>query len=82
MNINFVDIETKKQKFHHHKEPISIKNLDINKITVSNKISFGKKGFKYFIGYKDAKKIRPLCIYPPKMQGIEKTWRKLNLRLF
>ena len=25
-------------------------------MTVSNKVSFGKKGFKYFIGYKDAKK--------------------------
>ena len=82
MNINFFDIETKKQKFHQHKEPISIKNLDINKITVLNKIPFGKKGFKYFIGYKNAKKIRPLCIFPPKMQGIEKTLRKLNLRLF
>ena len=43
MNINFFDIETKKQKFHQHKEPISIKNLDINKITVLNKIPFDKK---------------------------------------
>ena len=39
-----------------------MKNVDINKIVVSNKISFGKKGFKHwvsnkgFIGYKDAKK--------------------------
>ena len=35
----------------------------INKILVSNEVSFGKKGFKYFIGYKDAKKIRPVCIF-------------------
>ena len=35
-------------------EPILITNIDINKITVSNKILFGKKVFKYFIGYKDA----------------------------
>ena len=34
-------------------------NIDINKIVVSNKISFGKKDFKYFIGYKDAKKVKP-----------------------
>ena len=59
--IKFGDIEIEKQKFHQHKRPISIKNIDINKIVVSNKVSFGKKGFKYFIGYKDAK-IRPLCI--------------------
>ena len=50
------DIEIQKQKFHQHKGPISIKNIDINKIVVSNKVSFGKNGFKYFIGYKDAKK--------------------------
>ena len=42
-------------------------NIDINKIAVSNKVSFGKKGFKHFIGYKDAKKITPLCIFLPKM---------------
>ena len=35
----------------------------INKILVSNEVSFGKKGFKCFIGYKDAKKIRPVCIF-------------------
>ena len=55
---NFGNIEIEKQKFHQHKRPITIKRIDINKIVVSNKVSFGKKGFKYFIGYKDAKKIR------------------------
>ena len=44
-----------------------MKNIDINKIVVSNKVSFCKKGFKYFIGYKDAKKVRLLCIFLPKM---------------
>ena len=34
-----------------------MKNIDFNKIVVSNKDSFGKKGFKYFIGYEDAKKL-------------------------
>ena len=29
----------------------------MNKVVVSNKVSFGKKGFKYFIGYKDAKNL-------------------------
>ena len=54
--IKLGDIEIQKQKFHQHKGPISIKNIDINKIVVSNKVSFGKNGFKYFIGDKDAKK--------------------------
>ena len=55
--IKFGDTEIEKHKFLQHKSPISIKNIDIDKIVVSNKVSFGKKGFKYFIGYKDAKKL-------------------------
>ena len=39
----FDDIEIEEQNFHQHKGPISIKNIDINKIVVSNKASFGKK---------------------------------------
>ena len=53
----FGDIEIQKQKFHQHKGPISIKN-----ILVSNKVSFGKKGFKYFTDYKNAKKLE-LYVY-------------------
>ena len=30
--------------------------MDTNKLVVSNKFPFGKKGSKCFIGYKDAKK--------------------------
>ena len=41
--IKFDDIETQKQKFRQHKEPISIKNIDINKLVLSNKIPYGKK---------------------------------------
>ena len=45
------DNEIEKYKFTQNKSPILINNIDIN-IVVSNKISFGKSGFKYFIGYK------------------------------
>ena len=47
----------KKQKFHQNKRPILIKNVDFNKIVVSEKLSFGKKGFKYSIGYKENWKV-------------------------
>ena len=50
--IKFGDIEIEKQKFQQHHEPISIKNIDINKIGASNKVSFCKKGFNSFIGCK------------------------------
>ena len=49
-----------------------MKNIDIYKIVVSNKVFFGKKRFKYFIGYKDAKKIRSLSIFPKKMCAYRK----------
>ena len=39
--------------------PISINDIDINKIVVPNKFGFGKQDFKYFIGYKDSETIRP-----------------------
>ena len=57
--IKFGDIEINKQKFNQHKRPILINSIDINKKMVSNKVSFGKKGFKLFIGYKDSNKRRP-----------------------
>ena len=41
--IKFCDIKVLKQIFHQDKEPISIKNIDINKIVVSNNVSSGKK---------------------------------------
>ena len=54
--IKFGDTEIEKHEFYQHESPILRSNIDINKIVVSNKVSFGKKGFKYSIGYKDDKK--------------------------
>ena len=73
--IKFDDTEIEKQKFHRHKRPISIKNIDIGKRVVSNKVSFGKKGFQCFIGYKDVK-IRPLCIFLQKMSTYSRDYDK------
>ena len=33
--------ETEMETFYQHKNPISIDNIDINKIVVSSKVSFG-----------------------------------------
>ena len=49
------DIEIQKQSTYF----TNIKDLfqeKINKVLVSNKVCFGKKWYKYFIGYKDTKK--------------------------
>ena len=52
----FADTEFEKHKIHQHKSHILVYDVNINKIEASIKFPFGKKGFKYFIGYKDVKK--------------------------
>ena len=56
-------LKLKKYRFHQNKL------YNINKIVVSDRLPFGKKDFRYFIGYKDDKQIRPLCIYFPKVSA-------------
>ena len=42
-------------------------DVDIEKVLVSNKISLGKKNYKYFIGYLyNDDKVKPLHIMLPK----------------
>ena len=62
--ITFGDIKIKKQRFYQHKRPISIDNIDVNKM-----VAYNKNDVKYFISYKDANKIRPLLISLPKMSA-------------
>ena len=52
------DIEIQKLKNHYHKG-----DVDTNKIVVSNKVCFGKKRFKDFIGYKETKRKKDLYVY-------------------
>ena len=65
--MKFDNTENEEYKFHKNKSPISINDIYNNKTVVFNKLSFGKQDFKYFIGYKDSEKIRPLCIFCPQM---------------
>ena len=51
-------------------------------IIVASKVSSGKNGFKYFIGYKNAKKIRALCIFFQTWINIEDILIKLDTCLF
>ena len=74
-NLNFGGIEVKKSVFHKShksKHPIDIGKVNVKKILTSNKVSFSKRGFKYFIGYRDDVKVKPLCIILPKMSGYAK----------
>ena len=49
-----------------------IRDVDFNKTIVSSKVPFRKKGFKYFIGYKDNVKVVLLCTMLPKISGYRK----------
>ena len=62
----FGDIEIEKYKFYCHESPIFLKDVDIKKALVSNKVSFGEKK-KYFIGYLyNDHKVKTLYIMLPK----------------
>ena len=47
--IKFDDTQIEKYKFQQYKSPFLMDNIDVNKIVLSNKISFGRNDFKYFI---------------------------------
>ena len=71
-SINFADKKINKSTFYKNKKLFNIHDLDIIKILVSKKESYGKKNSpKYVIGYNDDV-IRPSCIMLPKMIGYVK----------
>ena len=74
--IKFYDTEIEEYKFHQNKMPLSINDIDINKIVLSDKLPFGKQDFKYFIGYKDSEKIRLLSVFQPQMIIYKKNFHK------
>ena len=80
--IKFGDTEIEKYKFYQYKSPSLIDNIDLNKIVVSNKISFGKNDFKYFISYINVKKIRPLHIFLPRMSAYRRDFHKTKCMSF
>ena len=49
-NLTFSDIEIEKIKFTTIRLLFFKKDVDIEKVLVSNKISSGKNSYKYFIG--------------------------------
>ena len=74
-SINFEDKKIKESTFYKNKKLFNTHYLDVNKILVSKKESYGtKNSFKYFIGYNDDDVIRPLCIKLPQMIGYVKNF--------
>ena len=52
-----------------------LRYVDIGKVLVSSKISFGRKNYKYFVGYLyNGNKIEPLNIMLPKINTYVKVY--------
>ena len=73
-DINFNNKKIKKSDFYNKNTKIfNISDIDINKILVSKKETYGKyNSFKYFIGYNDNDVIRPLYL------GLSQMTRYIN----
>ena len=68
-------MKLKKKKIYSYKSPVTLRDVDIEKVLISNKISFGEKNFKYFIGYSyDDHKVKPLHIIRPKTSAYVKSY--------
>ena len=73
--LTFKDNEIEKNKFYHHKTPIFLGDVDIEKVLISNKIFFGEKNYKYFIGYLyNGNKVKPLNIMLSKTSAYVKSY--------
>ena len=72
-SINFDDKKINKSRFYKDKKLFSLNDIDVNKILVSKKESYGtKNSSKSFIGYNDGDVIRPLCIILSQVIGYVK----------
>ena len=66
-SINFDNKNIKKSDFYKNKKLFKIEDIDVNKIFVSKKESYGtKNAIKYFIGYNDNNEFKPICIRLPQ----------------
>ena len=62
-----------KSNFYKNKDLFNIHDIDVNKILVSKKGSYGTKdSLKYLIGYNDDEVIRSFCIKLNQMVGYVK----------
>ena len=81
--ITFEDKKFNKSNFYKNKKLFNLHDLDVNKILISRKVSYGTKtSLKYFIGYNDDEAIRPLCINLPQMIGYVKHFDSNKTRSF
>ena len=70
-----VKLKFEENKFYGNESPVFKKDVDIEKVLVSNKMSSGKKIYNYFIGYlHDDYKVILLHIMLPKESAYVKSY--------
>ena len=81
-NINFDNKNIKKSDFYNkNKEIFNIDDIDVNKILMSKKETYGEyNSFKYFIEYNDNDIIRPLYLGLSQMTGYINKFEKIKLQ--
>ena len=77
-----VILKLKNKNFINIKSRFQYKKIYIKKTVVSNKVSFGKNVFKYFIGYKDAKKFNLSAYLFQKMSANRRDVDETNYMSF
>ena len=70
--LKFNNIKINKKEFHKSKQAIDLDSVDTDKIVVSDRFKHSEEGFKYFIGYQENERVKPLCIILPQMNGYTK----------
>ena len=67
--LKFDNIRLNKKEFHKSKQPIDLDLVNIDHILVPDKFKRSDDGFKYFVGCKEGKIVKLLCIILPQMTG-------------
>ena len=82
-SINFDNKNIKKSDFYNkNKKIFNIDDIDVNKILVSKKETYGKyNSFKYFIEYNDNDVIRPLYLEFSQMTGYINKFDEIKIRM-
>ena len=59
--LKFNNIKVNKKEFHKSKQAIDLDSVD--------RFKHSEEGFKYFIGYQENERVKPLCIILPQMNA-------------
>ena len=67
--IKFGDASVDKKEFYSSKHTLFLRDVELDKIVVSNKWKINENTSKYYVGYCKDELIRPLCAIMPQMSG-------------